>query len=135
MRHDLLSDVFCTIKNAESIGKKECTVPASNMVKSVLKIAKEHKYIGDVTFIEDGRGGKFKVKLLGRINDCNAIRPRFSVMKRDFTKFEKRFLPANDVGILIVSTSRGLMDQNQAKKQGTGGKLLGFVYEYGRKNS
>ena len=128
MRHDLLSDVFCTIKNAEAIGKRDCTVPASNMVKAVLKIAKEHKYIGDATFQEDGRGGKFKVKLLGRINDCNAVRPRFSVMRSEYRKFEKRYLPANGVGILIVSTSKGVMDQVQAKKENTGGKLLGYVY-------
>ncbi|MFQ5647740.1 MAG: 30S ribosomal protein S8 [Candidatus Aenigmatarchaeota archaeon] len=128
MRHDILSDVFCTIKNSESIGKRECTVPASNMVKAVLGIMKQHKYIGDSTFIDNGRGGIFKVKLLGRINNCNAVRPRFSATKGEFTKFEKRYLPAADVGILIVSTSKGVMDQKRAEKENTGGKLLGFVY-------
>lgn len=128
MRHDIISDVFCSIKNAEDIGKKECTVPASNMIKSVLKIMHQHKYIGEVKFMDDGRSGKFKVELVGRINDCNAIRPRFSATRMEFTKFEKRFLPANDVGIIIVSTSRGVMDQRAAKEKGIGGKLLGFVY-------
>jgi len=128
MRHDILSDVFCIIKNAESIGKTECMVPASKMVKAVLKIAQQHRYIGDFTFIDDGRGGKFKIKLLGRINNCNAIRPRFSVTKDEFVKFEKRYLPASDVGILIVSTSKGIMDQKRAEKENTGGKLLGFIY-------
>jgi small subunit ribosomal protein S8 len=128
MKHDLISDVFCAIKNAEGIGKKECTVPASSMVKAVLKIMHQHKYIGEAKFIDDGRGGKFRIELDGRINNCNSIRPRFSVSRAEFTKFEKRFLPASDVGILIISTSRGVMDQKVAKEKGIGGKLLGFVY-------
>jgi small subunit ribosomal protein S8 len=128
MRHDNLSDMFCTIKNAESIGKKECTVPASGMIKSVLKIMHEHNYIGGFTFNEDGRGGSFTVKLGGRINDCNAIKPRFSVTKDQIIRYEKRFLPAADVGILILTTPSGVMEHPRAKKVGTGGKLLGFVY-------
>ena len=43
-------------------------------------------------------------------------------------KNEKRFLPATGVGIIIVSTHKGVLDQEQAKKEKTGGKLLGFVY-------
>ena len=128
MRHDILSDVFCAIKNAEDIGKKECIVSASNMVKAVLKIMHQHKYIGGMKFVDDGKSGEFKVELVGRINNCNAVRPRFSATKGEFTKFEKRFLPANDVGILIVSTSEGVIDQRLAKEKGIGGKLLGFVY-------
>ncbi|MEE9405989.1 MAG: 30S ribosomal protein S8 [Candidatus Aenigmarchaeota archaeon] len=128
MNHDMLSDVFSTIKNTEAVGKKECTVKASNLIKAVLKIMHQHKYIGATTLIEDGKSGMIKVHLLGKINECRIIRPRFSSGKMEFTKFEKRFLPSFDVGIIIVSTSKGVMDHNQAKKEGIGGKLLGFVY-------
>jgi len=128
MNHDMLSDVFSTIKNSESVGRSECTVKASNLIRSVLKIMQKHKYIGATTIIEDGRSGMVKVKLLGKINECKVIRPRFSSGKGEFTKFEKRFLPSSNVGIIIVSTSKGVMDHNQANKEGIGGKLLGFVY-------
>lgn len=128
MKHDALSDVFSIIKNSESIGKKECTIPASEMIKGVLKVIQGNKYIGNFEFVEDGRGGSFKVELVGRINDCNSVRPRFSVGKQEFIKWEKKFLPANNIGILILTTSKGIFDQKEASKQGVGGKLLGYIY-------
>jgi len=128
MRHDMLADVFCAIKNTESIGKKECVIPASGIIGNVLEIMHKNGYIGEFKHIKDGRGGIFKVHLLGKINDCNVVRPRFSVGKADFIKWEKRFLPANDVGILVLTTSKGVMDQREAKKKKTGGRLLGYVY-------
>ena len=128
MRHDLLADVFATIKNTEAIGRNECTTAASKIIRGVLKVMQKHCYIGEFEYIEDGKGGKFRIRLLGRINNCNVIKPRFSVQASDFIRWEKRFLPADNVGVLIVTTSRGIMDQGDAVKQNTGGKLLGFVY-------
>lgn len=128
MKHDIISDVFATLKNAEFVGKTVCTVPASNLIKNILKVIQENKYIGDFEFIDDGKGGKFNINLLGRINNCNSIRPRYAVKKDDFIKFEKRFLPANNIGILIISTSKGVIDQKKAAKENVGGRLLGFVY-------
>ena len=128
MKHDALSDVFSIMKNTENIGKKECMVPASNIIKGVLKVIQANKYIGNFEYVDDGRGGMFKIELAGKINDCNSIRPRFSVGKREFIRWEKVFLPANNIGILILTTSKGIIDQKEALKQGIGGKLLGYVY-------
>jgi small subunit ribosomal protein S8 len=128
MRHDIIADMFSIIKNAESIGKTECVTPASSLIKNVLLIMQREKYIGEFEHIDEERGGKFRIKLLGRINRCGAIKPRFSVSKADFIDWEKRFLPAADLGILLVSTSAGVMSHNEAKKKNIGGKLLGYVY-------
>jgi small subunit ribosomal protein S8 len=128
MRHDLLADVFATIKNTEVIGRNECTTPASKVIKGVLRVMQKHGYIGEFEYIEDGKGGRFRIRLLGRINNCNVIKPRFSVHASEFIRWEKRFLPADNVGVLIVTTSRGIMDQREAVRENTGGKLLGFVY-------
>ena len=128
MRHDILADVFATIKNAESVGKKECVVPASKLVKGVLEVIHKHNYIGGFDYINDGKGGKFKIKLVGRINSCNVIRPRFSVKIKELIRWEKKYLPAYNVGVLILTTSKGIMDQKEAKKNNTGGKLLGYIY-------
>lgn len=128
MKHDPLADVFSALKNMEAIGRKECIVPNSRLIQSVLKVIHENKYIGGTEVIEDGRGGKVKVSLIGRINNCNVIKPSHSVKKSEFIKFEKRYLPAQKVGILILTTSDGIMDQHQALKKNTGGRLLGFVY-------
>ncbi len=128
MKHDTLSDVLSIIKNSENIGKNECMVPSSKIVKKVLDIMHKRKYISDFTLIDDGKGGKFKVKLSGKINDCNSVMPRFSIKIEEMRKFEKRFLPASGLGIIIISTPKGVLDHKDAEKEKTGGKLLGFVY-------
>ncbi len=129
MSVDTLSNAMSTIKNAERMGKKKCEIrPASKLIGNVLRVLKEHGYIKEFEYIEDYRGGKFIVELSGRINDCNAIRPRFSVKKTEYEKFEKRFLPARDFGILIVSTTKGVMSQKEAIEKGLGGVLLAYVY-------
>lgn len=128
MRHDILSDVFSIIKNGEKSGKLEVYVPASNLVKSVLLVLQKENYIGEFEFIDDKRGGKFKIQLLKKINECNSIRPRISVKNKDIIKYEKRYLPSVNTGIIIISTSKGVMTHNQAKEANLGGKLLGYVY-------
>jgi small subunit ribosomal protein S8 len=128
MRHDILADMFAVINNAERIGKRSCTVPSSKIIKEVLKIMQKNKYIGSFEFIDDGKSGKFKVELTGRINNCGVIRPRFEVKSNEFIRWEKRFLPAVSIGILFLTTPKGVFDHRQAKKENTGGGLLGFVY-------
>jgi len=128
MRHDTLADVMITIKNAERIGKKECVTPASNLIKEVLKVMQKQKYIGIFEFIDDGKSGKFKIELKNRVNKCNVIKPRYSVKFDEFEKFEKRFLPAKGFGALILTTNKGVMTHEEAKKQHLGGKLLVYVF-------
>lgn len=128
MRHDILADVMSTIKNAERVGKKECITSASNLVREVLKLMQKNGYIGVFEFIDDGRSGKFRIELKNRVNDCNVIKPRYSVKKDEFEKWEKRFLPAREFGILILTTNSGIMSHKEAEEKGIGGKLLAYVY-------
>lgn len=128
MLHDPLADIMSTIKNAERVGKNSCVTRASNVVKSVLQIMQEQGYIGAFEFIDDGRGGKFKIELRGKIIDCNVIKPRYSVKVDEFEKWEKRYLPAREFGLLILSTSKGIIGHKKAKQTKTGGKLLAYVY-------
>jgi len=128
MRHDILSDVLSAIKNADSVGKKEISVPASKLVKEVLMIFQKNGYVGNFELVEDKRGNIFKIQLFGKINNCGSIRPRFSVKADEFEKYERRFLPASDIGLLIVSTSHGVITFKEAKEKSIGGKLLAFIY-------
>jgi small subunit ribosomal protein S8 len=129
MRHDLLSDVLSQIKNAENAAKSEIIVrPTSKMVRSVLKIVHDMGYLGEIEYIDDGRGGKLKIELLGKINNAGAIRPRFKAGVFDLEKFEKRYLPARGFGFLVVSTSKGIMTHLECKKKSIGGLLLAFIY-------
>jgi len=128
MRHDVLADVLSTIKNAERVGKRECITPASNLIRDVLKVMQKEGYIGLFEFIDDGRSGKFRIELKKRINDTNVIKPRYSVKVDEFEKWEKRFLPAKNFGRLILTTNKGIMTHEEAKKQRVGGKLLAYVF-------
>ena len=128
MQHDTLADALSTIKNAERVGKKQCVVKASKLIKSVLEKLKEHGYIESFEFVNDGKSGKFCINLKGKIIEINAIKPRFSVKVDEIEKWEKRYLPAKDVGVIIISTSKGLLDHKTAKELHIGGELLLFVY-------
>ena len=126
---DTLANALITLKNHEMLGKRECEIrPASKLVGSILKIMQKEGYIGKFEFIDDGKAGIYKVELIGKINDCRAIRPRYAITHGDFMAWEKRYLPARDFGILVISTPHGIVSHHEAKQLHTGGKLLAFVY-------
>jgi small subunit ribosomal protein S8 len=126
---DPLSNALSTIVNNELRNRRECLItPASKQIGQVLRTIQKNGYIGEFEFVEDGRFGKFKVQLLGRINKCGSVRPRFNAKVNELEKFEKRYLPSKDFGIMIVSTSRGVLSHKEAKKKGLGGQLLAYVY-------
>ena len=127
--NDPLANVLSNILNHEKVTKKECYVkPSSKLIKSVLQIMHENNYIGSFEEIEDNRGNIIKINLIGKINKCGVIKPRHSVKKDSFEKFEKRYLPAKDFGLLILTTPEGIMDYKEAKKRKIGGKLLAYCY-------
>ncbi len=126
---DTLANGLTTIMNNEMRNKRECIIsPASKLLGGVLRVMQLNGYIGEFEFVDDGRSGKFKVQLLGRINKCGAIRPRFSAGLDEIERWEKKFLPSREVGILVVSTSRGVLSHKDAKEKHSGGKLLAFVF-------
>jgi small subunit ribosomal protein S8 len=129
MLNDPLANTLSAIKNAEIKGKSELEVsPSSKVIKAVLDILKKEKYIGDFKHVENNRGGILQVKLKGSINNIGAIKPRYSVRLEEFEKFEKRYLPSRNFGMLIISTPKGIVDHNKAKEQKLGGVLLAYVY-------
>lgn len=126
---DPLSNALSNIWNNELRSKTECIItPASKMMLNVLKIMQREGFVGEIELIDDGRFGKIRVQLMGRINKCGAIRPRYSVKIKDIQKWEKKFLPSRDVGILILSTPKGIMTNREALEKRIGGVLLAYVY-------
>jgi len=126
---DTIANGMTALINNEMRLKRECIIsPASKLLGRVLRVVQLSGYIGEFEFIDDGRTGKFKVQLLGRINKCGAVRPRFPVRADEFEKWERSFLPSKDIGILVVSTSKGVTSHKTAKEEKIGGRLLAFVY-------
>jgi small subunit ribosomal protein S8 len=129
MLMDPLGDALSNLKNNESIGNPRAVIkPASKLIGKVLKVMQDQGYIGEYQLIEDGRAGKFDVKLIGKINKCGVIRPRFPVGKTDYEDYERRYLPARGFGVLVVTTPMGVMSHAEAKGKGVGGRLLAYVY-------
>ena len=129
MQFDPLNDAFTTIYNAENAGKYEVSIsPASKLLGSLLEIMQKSGYIGEFEKNDDGRGGSFRVELIGAINRCGVIKPRHSVKRSDFEKWESRYLPARDFGLLILTTNKGIMNHFEAKKERVGGRLLAYVF-------
>ena len=126
--NDPLADALNTIKVHENAGKSECDVVPNKLIRETLKILQARGYIGDFEFVDDGRRGSFKVRLLGKVNDCGAVKPRFNVKRDEWPSWEQRFIPGVGFGILIVSTNRGLMTNEEAKGQSLGGRLIAYVY-------
>lgn len=126
---DTLSNGLTTIMNNTMRNKRECVIsPASKLLGQVLRVMQLSGYVGEFEFIDDGRSGKFRVQLLGRINKCGAVKPRYPVKITEVETWEKRFLPSRDVGVLVVSTPQGIISHREAKTKKVGGRLLAFIY-------
>ncbi len=126
---DTIANGLTTIMNNELRRRKTCLIaPASKLLGNVLRVIQMNGYIGEFEFIDDGRTGKFRVQLLGRVNKCGAVKPRYAVKVRDIERWEKIYLPSRDIGILAVSTPQGVISQREAKARNAGGSLLAFVY-------
>tara|TARA_Y100000310_G_scaffold342215_1_gene444350 strand:- start:3206 stop:3634 length:429 start_codon:yes stop_codon:yes gene_type:complete len=127
--NDTLSAALSSILNAERVGKQVCVLtPVSKITIAALDIMKDHHFIGEYNIIDDGKGGLIEVNLIGGINKCGVIKPRFAAKNKDIVRFEKRYLPAMNFGVIIMTTPKGIMTQKEAREQGIGGKLLAFVY-------
>ena len=117
------------IKNGQMAGKRDVVLkPVSKLLVKVLEVIKNYGYIAGYEYLDDHRGGIVVVSLNGRINNCGVISPRFSVKVGDIEKFESRYLPARNFGKLILTSTDGIISNEEAKGNKIGGKLLAFVY-------
>jgi small subunit ribosomal protein S8 len=127
--NDPLSNALSGVNNAESVGHLAHTVqPASNLIGNVLEVFYDRGYVDGFEFVDDGKAGQFEVELKGAINECGAVKPRYSATADDYEKWEKRYLPARDYGALVVTTSHGVMSHYEAREAGIGGQIIAYVY-------
>ena len=129
---DTLANAMATILNNEVRGKKEAIImPASKLIAAVLKVMQREGYIGEFEYIDDGRWGKIKAQLLGRINKCGVIKPRLPVKYKDLRtmpEWLRKYLPSRNIGVIILSTPEGVMSHKEALKRKIGGIVLAYVY-------
>ncbi|MBS3066143.1 30S ribosomal protein S8 [Candidatus Pacearchaeota archaeon] len=124
MSQDIISDVLNQIMNAKRAGKLDLEVNhSSKSLISILALAKLKGYIKNYELTKKS----LKIEI-GRLNACNAIKPRYTIIVSQIEKYEKRYLPARGFGILILSTSKGLMTNQTAKEKNIGGSLIAYMY-------
>jgi small subunit ribosomal protein S8 len=125
MSQDVVSDTLNKIMNAKKAKKKEVVVALfSKVLLNVLKIAKDEGYVSDFKVSEK----ELKIFLNEELNVCKTIKPRYNVTMEEIESYMRRYLPARDMGILIISTNKGLLTHKQAYEQNLGGVLIAYFY-------
>ena len=124
MSQDIIADTLNQMMNGHRAKKEFVVVHRhSKMLLKVLDIAQEYGYVKDYKI--DGK--KLKIEL-GKFMNCNSIKPRFNVTVDGIDKYRRRYLPARDLGILIISTNKGLVTHEKAYEDNLGGTLVAYFY-------
>ena len=128
---DPIADMLTRIRNANTVGHETVEIPASKMKKSIAEILKEEGYIADFDIIDDNKQGIIKVTMKYGANKEKVITGIKKISKPGLKVYAK----ANDVprvlgglGIAIISTSKGVVSDKQARKMGVGGEVICYVW-------
>ena len=128
---DPIADMLTRIRNANTVGHETVEIPASKMKKAIAEILKEEGYITDFDVIEDDKQGMIKVTMKYGANKERVI----SGIKKISKPRLKVYAKANDVpkvlgglGIAIISTSKGIVSDKEARKLGVGGEVICYVW-------
>ncbi|MDD6980243.1 MAG: 30S ribosomal protein S8 [Clostridia bacterium] len=128
---DVIADLLTRIRNANDAKHETVDIPASNMKKSIVDILLSEGYIQGYQRIEDGKQGIIRVTLKYGQGKTKVLRGLRRVSKpglRIYASAEKLPRVMNGLGIAIISTSKGIMTDKQARKAGVGGEVLAFVW-------
>ena len=128
---DPIADMLTRIRNANNQRHATVDVPASNMKKAIAKILLDEGYVKNVEYIEDGTQGVIRITLKYAENKQKVLTGLKRVSKpglRIYSGCEDMPKVMKGLGIAIVSTSKGVMTDKQARKENVGGEVLAFVW-------
>merc|ERR1712000_612722 len=113
VKSSVLNDALKSMNNAEKAGKRQVLIrPSSKVIVKFLQVMQKHGYIGEFEEVDDHRNGKIVVQLNGRLNKTGVISPRYNVQ----------------FGYIVLTTSAGIMDHEEARRKHVAGKIIGFFY-------
>ena len=128
---DPIADMLTRIRNANASKHESVEIPASNMKKQIAQILVDEGYIKSYNIIDDGKQGIIKVLLKYGPNKSLVIRGIKRVSKpglRIYVGSEEIPKVMRGLGVAIVSTSKGVMTDKEARKANVGGEVLAFVW-------
>jgi small subunit ribosomal protein S8 len=128
---DTIADLLTRIRNASSAKHDTVEIPASNMKKAIVQILLDEGYIKGFTVAEDGKQGVIKVTLKygeGKMAAINGLQRVSKPGLRIYRNADELPKVMKGLGIAIVSTSKGIMTDRQARKENVGGEVLAFVW-------
>ncbi len=128
---DPIADLLTRIRNASSAKHDSVEIPASNMKKAICQILLDEGYIKDFTVVEDGKQGVITVTLKyleGKKPVITGLRRVSKPGLRRYSNVEDMPKVIKGLGVAIVSTSKGIMTDRQARKENVGGEILAFVW-------
>ena len=128
---DPIADLLTRIRNANSAKHETVEIPASNMKKAIVEILKEEGYIKEYQVIEDGKQGVIRITLKYGPKNEKVISGLKRVSKpglRYYASADELPRVLKGLGIAIVSTSKGIMTDKEARKAHIGGEVLAFVW-------
>ena len=124
VRVSVLNDCLRAIVNAERLGKRQVIIrPSSKVIVKFLQNMMSKGYIGEFEIVDDHRGQKIVIELLGRVNKCGVITPRFDVKIPEIERWVSTLLPSRQFGYIVLTTSEGIMDHEEARKKHLAGKV------------
>ena len=128
---DSIADLLTRIRNANSAKHETVDIPASNIKKAIMQILVDEGYIKSFTVIEDGKHGMIKATLKygeGKTPIITGLRRVSKPGLRVYSNVEDMPKVMKGLGIAIVSTSKGVMTDRQARKENVGGEVLAFIW-------
>ena len=128
---DPIADFLTRIRNAIQAGHRRVDIPASNVKKRMAEILYEQKFVRNYIIIDDGKQGVIRLFLKFDVEGNSVI----SNLKRVSTPGRRYYVDAihlprvkNNMGIAMISTSKGIMTERQAKRENVGGEVLCYVW-------
>lgn len=131
LMNDPIADMLTRIRNAQVARHEQVLMPASNMKKAIAKILLDEGYIKSVDYIDDGLQGQIKITIKYAQGKQPVIKGLKRISKpglRVYAKSDEIPKVLGGLGIAIVSTSKGVMSDREARKAGIGGEVLAYIW-------
>lgn len=127
---DTIADLLTRIRNASAAKHESVDVPASNMKKAIANILLEEGYVKDVEIIDDNKQGIIRItlKYLDKKSVISGLKRISKPGLRVYAGKEDLPKVLGGLGIALISTSKGVMTDKQARKLGVGGEVLAYVW-------